>query len=92
LSKFYLQVNDGGIITDAIDYPYGDYIEHETDALPTGVLCGWFKFENGAIVEHLELKPAEPTTLEQLQQENLALQDRVNCLENALNDIILGGM
>ncbi|KMY49246.1 hypothetical protein [Peribacillus loiseleuriae] len=55
--KFYLQVQKDGLITDAITYPYGNYIEYEVEHLPPGVNGGWFKLENGVIVEYPELKP-----------------------------------
>ncbi len=55
--KFYLQVQADGIITDAITYPYGNYVEYIADSLPVGINGGWFKLENGVIVEYPELKP-----------------------------------
>ncbi|PKP29452.1 MAG: hypothetical protein CVU00_15530 [Bacteroidetes bacterium HGW-Bacteroidetes-17] len=55
--KCYLQVQPDNTITDAITYPFGDYIEHQTDFLPADVMGGWFKLENGVIVEYPELKP-----------------------------------
>lgn len=68
MAKFYLQVQPDGIITDAISYPYGNYTEFETDYLPIGICGGWFKLENGQIVEHPELKPSDPEVTELKQQ------------------------
>ena len=58
---YYLQVNEEGIITDAINYAYGDYVPVEIDAnpLPTGINGGWWKLENGVPVEYPELRPIE---------------------------------
>jgi hypothetical protein len=59
--KFYLQLDENNIIRDAIEYPFGNYIEYETEyPLPVGVLEGWFKLEGGKIVEYPELKPSAP--------------------------------
>jgi len=58
MSKFYLQVDKTtNVITDAIEYPYGDYVEIEVEQLPAGVMGGWYKLENGKIVEYPDLKP-----------------------------------
>jgi hypothetical protein len=54
---FYLQVQTDGTITDAISYPFENYVPVEMDNLPIGISGGWFKFENGVIVEYPELKP-----------------------------------
>lgn len=59
MAKFYLQVREDSVITDAIEYPHGDYIEVEADVLPPGVHGGWFKLEEGKIVEYPELKPKD---------------------------------
>lgn len=59
--KYYLQINEHNIITDAITYPFENYIEYESDfPLPIGVYGGWFKLEGGTIVEYPELKPSTP--------------------------------
>ena len=80
--KFYLQVNPNNIITDAVDYIVDGYIEYETDdTLPIGLIGGWYKYENGIIVEYPELKPAV----------EIELKERVNLLEQALNELLLGG-
>lgn len=59
--KFYLQVNEENIITDAISYPHGDYVEfeHSEDFLVAGINGGWWKLEEGQLVEYPELKPIE---------------------------------
>lgn len=55
--KFYLQVQSDGTITDAITYQHGNYVEYEAEILPIGINGGWFKLENGVIVEYPNLKP-----------------------------------
>jgi len=75
MKTFYLQVNSSGLITDAIDYPYGDYVEVTVASLPVGVNGGWFKLENGVIVEHLELKPVLEPTNKELNDNQLILMD-----------------
>lgn len=60
MNKFYLQVQADGTITDAISFPHGNYVEVELEMLPVGVYGGWWKLENGELVEYPELKPKEP--------------------------------
>lgn len=84
--KFYLQVNQNNIITDAITYPYENYIEYEAAILPSGVNGGWFKLENGVIVEYLELKPVVPG--DEIKQ----LKEKQSLMQQALDDLLLGGM
>ena len=56
--KYYFRLNQDNIIVDAITFPVEGYIEYETDyPLPAGINGGWWKFENGQIVEYPELKP-----------------------------------
>lgn len=59
--KFYLQINADNIITDAISYPHEGYVEfeHSEDHLVAGINGGWFKLEDGQLVEYPELKPIE---------------------------------
>lgn len=55
---YYLQVRSDGIITDCIEYPYADYVEyHGTITEP--IHGGWFKYQNGEIIEVPELRPQE---------------------------------
>ena len=54
----YLQINQDNVITDCIDYPYSNYIEFDGE-VPQAVYGGWYKLENGVIVEYLELKPMD---------------------------------
>lgn len=56
--KFYLQVQKDGTITDCISFPHGDYIEFK-GTVPLDILGGWYKLENGVIVEYPELKPKD---------------------------------
>lgn len=62
MNTFYLQVQPDGTITDAIEYPYKDYVAVELASLPNGILGGWFKYENGVVVEYPNLKPTEGTS------------------------------
>jgi len=81
----YLQVNQDNLITDCIDYAYGDYVEFDGE-VPQAVGGGWHKLENGLIVEYLELKPKDETE---------ALKDRVKSTEDALMflmDMQIGGL
>lgn len=56
--KYYLQINQEGFITDAIDYPLDGYVLYETDyPLPLGINGGWWKLEDGNPVEYVTLKP-----------------------------------
>jgi hypothetical protein len=65
--KVYLQVSDAHIITDVITYPYPNYIEVEMSSIPAGLQGGWFKYEDGQVVEYPELKP----TQESIKQETI---------------------
>lgn len=75
--KFYLQVQSDDVITDAIEYAHGNYVEHEAEFLPAGVNGGWFKLENGVIVEHLELKPVSPEDEINLLKERVIRAEKV---------------
>lgn len=78
MSKFYLQVQTDGTITDAITFPYKDYVEVELDYLPQGVYGGWWKLENGELVEYPELKPIdEASEIEQLKQSQTDQDDLI---------------
>ena len=60
--KYYLQLDQDGIIRDVITYPYDGYIEVEIDGpLPAGINGGWYRWENGTYVEAPELRPKAPT-------------------------------
>lgn len=84
--KYYLQINEHNIITDAITYPFGNYIEYESDfPLPVGVYGGWFKFENGKIVPYPELKPDAPLELDVKE-----LKERLALAESVINMLLLG--
>ena len=61
----YLQVSNDNIITDCISYEYQGYVPFE-GVTPPSVNGGWFKLENGVIVEYPELKPIDET--EELKQ------------------------
>lgn len=87
MRKYYLQVQPNGIITDAITYPFGNYVEYEAESLPIGIMGGWFKLENGVIVEYPELKPLPPQEVE-IQN----LKDQIALMQQAIDDIIMGGL
>ena len=83
--KYYLKVGADGTILDAIDYAYGDYVEFEIDTLPVGVNGGWWKLENGQLVEHPALKPKDETEI---------LRSEITAMELAiaeLAEMMLGG-
>lgn len=87
--KFYLQVNkETGVITDAITYPYSDYVEYITEVdLPAGIYGGWYKLESGVIVEYPELKPIPP------EDEIAQLKAEQALMKKAMDDLIfnMGG-
>ena len=93
---FYLQINNNNIITDAIEYEYEGYIPFEANLLPIGINGGWFKFENGKVVENPSLKPIdENTKIQALENESSelvfqnAMQDmRIESVENENADLI----
>jgi hypothetical protein len=74
---YYLQVNQNSIITDAVSYPVEGYVEHETATnLPAGINGGWWKLENGLLVEYPELKPkTESEVVAELKENQLILMD-----------------
>ncbi len=76
--RIYLQVQNDKTITDCITFPYGNYVEYEVNVIPQGISGGWFKFENGKIVEYPELKPV--TRDEEIER----LKERLDATENAL--------
>lgn len=49
MKKFYFKLQ-GDIIVDAIEYPYGDYVEVELDHthLPAGINGGYYRL-NGSV-------------------------------------------
>lgn len=77
---FYVKANGTtNVIEDVITFPYQDYVPVEVAEVPQDVMGGWFKLENGVIVEYPELKPVSDeekiTALEkQLEQTNADLQ------------------
>ena len=86
MNTFYLQVNSDNIITDAISYPYGDYVEYVSDGLPSSVNGGWFKFENGIIVEYPALKPISP------EVEIDTLKMEIASIQEVLDFLLMGGV
>ena len=95
MKTFYLQVDSNNIIRDAITYPYGDYIPYDADMLPIGINGGWFKFENGQVVEYPELKPVDKDEQIRQLEEALAVQaERNQSNEQAIIELttVIGGM
>lgn len=88
ITKYYLQLDENNIIRDAITYPYGNYVEYETPyPLPIGVCGGWFKFENGEIVEYPELKP-KALAEEELENLKIELSQTNATLDSILTEVI----
>lgn len=85
--KFYLKLGLDGTIYDAIDYPHGNYVEYEADMLPVGVNGGWWKLENGSLVEQPELKPKNQMDSDVIQAEFTALELAIA----ELAEMMLGG-
>ena len=79
--EIYLQVRPDGIITDCITYPHEGYVEHEVDYIPQGINGGWFKFEEGKVVEYPELKPVtRDEEIESLKTEIQSTKDAIDFL------------
>lgn len=102
MKTFYLQVDSNNIIRDAITYPYGDYIPYDADMLPVGINGGWFKFENGQVVEYPELKPKDEnekleTEVAELWYQNMVAEVRIEKSEQEVAGLwyeimTIGGM
>lgn len=83
---FYLQVDENNIVRDAISYPYENYVPYEAEILPVGVNGGWFKLENGILVEFPELKPKDKneeleTEVADLWYQNMVSEARIEITE-----------
>jgi len=79
--KFYLQVNEQDVITDAVNYAFGDYVEVELDSVPESVHGGGFKFINGVIVVNPDyVKPTDDLQAIKIKTEQNAL-DNLTTLE-----------
>ncbi|GAB6990844.1 hypothetical protein [Paenibacillus pini] len=88
---FYCQVSADNIITDVIEYPYRDYVEIEVEGrLPAGVSAGWFKLEEGKIVEYPELKPVKDEAT--LSIEITKLKESQVEQDELIMQLILGGV
>ena len=57
--KWYLQLNQDNVITDAVDYAYPGYTEVELPDtyLPAGINGGWFTWNGITYIEDLTKKP-----------------------------------
>lgn len=78
---FYLQINTDNIITDCVEYEVDGYTPISLDLpLPDGLIGGWFKYENNAVVIHEELKPVS---------QNSVLQTTVNGIVATIGGVIV---
>jgi hypothetical protein len=59
MKKFYFKVQDG-IIFDAIEYPYQDYVEVELQEthLPAGINAGYYRLNGSVYTLDEQLKAA----------------------------------
>jgi hypothetical protein len=65
MTKTFYILLDGNIIRDVIEYPHEGYIEVQLPfPLPIGINGGWWKWQDGQLVECPELKPVDPESLE----------------------------
>lgn len=53
----YVKIDSEKVIRDCITYEHEGFVKVEVEEIPYGILGGWFKLENGKIVEYPELKP-----------------------------------
>lgn len=91
MKKWYLKL-DGDIVRDIIEYPYGTYVEVELPeeyVLPTGILGGYYRWDGASFVFDQDLK-------NQFDEENKPygydeLTSRMDLMQKALDDVILGG-
>lgn len=82
MKTYYFQVDPKtNIITDAIEYPYADYVPYETDSrLPIGIYSGWFKLEDGVVVEYPDLKPVDKSS---------EMDARTELLQQSLSEVTM---
>lgn len=74
--KFYVLLDNQNTIRDIIEYPHEGYQEIDLALpLPIGICGGWFKLENGKVVEYPELKPINKDEQIEALKEQIALQD-----------------
>lgn len=79
---FYIQLDKNNIVRDVIEFPHEGYLEVILDTpLPVGISGGWFKYENGELIECPELKP-KPTDEQRLEELEQIIAD--------LAELILG--
>lgn len=57
--NFYVLLNENNVILDVIEYPVEGYSEVYLPykQLPAGINGGWWKLENGVLIEIVELNP-----------------------------------
>lgn len=90
MEKVYVSVNNEGIVVDAITFPYADYIEVEVEKINSSILGGWFKLENGSIVEYLELKPkTKDDEITELKEQIIGLEAQNNGLMLAIAELAM---
>jgi len=88
MKQFYLQVDHDSIIRDAIEYQVDGYVPYQTnEVLPVGLIGGWYKLENGVIVEYPALKLPEPLNAKQAAEKISALENDNLTLLEALAEV-----
>ena len=84
MKTFYVLLDGDNFIRDVIEYEHDGYAEVELPfPLPVGINGGWWKLENGQLVEYPELKPKDSTEIEIEQVKEL--------LADLTEIVLLGG-
>lgn len=91
---YYLKTDKDKIIRDLITYEHEDYEAVELDIIPDGLYSGWFKYENGEIVEYPDLNPSiEDDEIKDLKRQISDLEVKTDQAVMELTMIIaMGGM
>ncbi|WP_227397373.1 hypothetical protein [Jeotgalibacillus aurantiacus] len=79
----FIKTNSENVITDCIAYEVEGYIEIQLDEVPIGINGGWFKYENGAVLEYPDLKP---------KNESEEIEVLKNQLADLWNVVLTGGL
>lgn len=88
MKRYYLKVHpQTNVILDCIEYEYGNYIPFDTEFIPPDILGGWYKFEEGRVVEYPELKPKAPAE-EELENLKIELSQTNATLDSILTEAI----
>ncbi|GAN11030.1 hypothetical protein MAM1_0453c10582 [Mucor ambiguus] len=87
---FYLKVDSENIIRDCIEYPYDGYVQVDLPTpLPMGINAGYYRYQNGNVTLDEALK-AEVDKQNNPPGYN-ELENRIDLMQKALDDVILGG-